>query len=625
MIATSVYADTLSEQRQRYQQTQQALSNNQMADVARLMPELKTYPLYPYLEYRLLSNNLEQESIDSVSRFIQQYADFPAVKSLKSNFISELAKRSDWRGLLAFSPEEPLATGARCHWYYAKWSTGEQQMALQEAKKLWLTGSSLPSSCDRLFSAWQDTGGMNAEMLLQRILLAAEAGNSGLVKYLAKRLPENYQTIAKEIIELQDDPRTITQFARSTGQTDFARKMILAAFPGLARLDAEAAKSAINELVRLQNMSEKEQQSLKEPVAWQLMGDDLTTEQALWRDNVIMRSESVTLLERRIRLALANNDRRGMNTWLARLPVEAKEKDEWRYWQADLLAEQDRQEEADEILHQLTRERGFYSMAAAQKLGINYPLNVVKSAQPDSSIDTQSEIARIKELKYWQMDSLALSEWVSLVKGKTASQQSALARYAFERNWWDLSVQATIVGKMWDNLEERFPLAWPELFSRFTQDKAITQSYAMAIARQESGLNPKARSPVGASGLMQVMPATASHTATRYAISDYVNGSQLLEPRMSIQIGTRYLESVYQRFEQNRIFASAAYNAGPSRVKRWLNNSAGQLDAVAFIETIPFSETRGYVKNVLAYDAYYRHFMQQKGALFTESEWQRRY
>ncbi len=186
-------------------------------------------------------------------------------------------------------------------------------------------------------------------------------------------------------------------------------------------------------------------------------------------------------------------------------------------------------------------------------------------------------------------------------------------------------MQATISAKMWDSLKERFPLAWRNLYQQYTGDKAIDPSYAMAISRQESAWNPKARSPVGASGLMQVMPATAAHTVKMYNIPGYVNSSQLLDPQTNIQIGTQYLEYVYQQFGQNRIFSSAAYNAGPGRVRSWRNNSGGKLDAVAFIETIPFSETRGYVKNVLAYDAYYRYFMGKPDKILSDSEWNQRY
>ena len=110
---------------------------------------------------------------------------------------------------------------------------------------------------------------------------------------------------------------------------------------------------------------------------------------------------------------------------------------------------------------------------------------------------------------------------------------------------------------------------------------------------------------------MQIMPGTATHTVKMFNIPGYSSPSQLLDPDTNINIGTSYLQYVYQQFGNNRIFASAAYNAGRA-CAYWLGNSAGRIDAVAFVESIPFSETRGYVKNVLAYDAYYRYFMGQK-------------
>jgi soluble lytic murein transglycosylase len=387
----------------------------------------------------------------------------------------------------------------------------------------------------------------------------------------------------------------------------------------------ENARSLIPILIRAQKMGPEDEQALKEIVVWRMMGSDLTSEQARWRDAVVMNSESTALVERRVRLALSQHDRRGLNTWIARLPLEAKEKDEWQYWQADLLFEKDRKEEAEEILRKLMQARGFYPMVAAQRLGVDYPLQVDEAPKPDSATVQGPELARVRELMYWGLDNLARSEWSNLIGSRTHTQQQMLARYANEQDWWDLSVQATITAKMWDSLKERFPLAWQSVYERNTAVKQIPPSYAMAISRQESAWNPKARSPVGASGLMQIMPATAAHTVKMYNIPGYSNTSQLLDPETNIQIGTQYLEYVYQQFNQNRIFASAAYNAGPGRVRSWQKTSAGNLDAVAFIETIPFSETRGYVKNVLAYDAYYRHFMGKPDKILSDAEWNRRY
>ncbi|MGU3414409.1 murein transglycosylase [Enterobacteriaceae bacterium C34A] len=625
-VSSAVHADSLDEQRNRYAQIKQAWDNNQMDVVNQLMPTLKDYPLYPYLEYRQLTADLMNEPALSVSQFVQAYPTIPSARTLKNRFVNELARREDWQGLLAFSPDKPTTTEAQCNYYYAKYNVGQTQDAWVGAKDLWLTGKNQPNACDALFSAWRASGTQDPLAYLERIRLAMQAGNTRLVTSLANQMPADYQTISAAVVSLANNPNTVLSFAQSTGATDFTRQMAAVAFTSVARQDVENARLLIPQLVQAQKLNEDQTQDLRDIVAWRLMGNDVTDDQARWRDDAIMRSQSTSLVERRVRMAIGNGDRRGLNTWLARLPMNAKEKDEWRYWQADLLMERGREQEAKDILHSLMQQRGFYPMVAAQQLGEDYSIRVEK---PEGTVApllvNGPEMNRVRELMYWNQDNTARGEWANLVSSRTRNEQGQLAKYAFDQDWWDLSVQATIAGKLWDNLEERFPLAYKDLFVRYTGDKAITKSYAMAIARQESAWNPKVRSPVGATGLMQIMPGTATHTVKMFAIPGYSGPNQLLDPETNINIGTNYLQYVYQQFGNNRIYASAAYNAGPGRVRTWQGNSAGRLDAAAFVESIPFSETRGYVKNVLAYDAYYRYFMGEKPQILTDVEWKQRY
>lgn len=625
-LSQLAHADSLDEQRSRYAQIKQAWDSRQMSVVDELMPTLSTYPLYPYLQYRQITDDLMNQPTLVVKNFIEANPTLPPARSLKSRFVNELARRSDWQGLLAFSPDKPASTEAQCNYYYAKLSVGQAQEAWDGAKTLWLTGKSQPNACDALFSAWRASGQQDPLAWLERIRLAMKAGNTSLVRSLAQQMPPEYLTISSAIVALANDPNTVMNFARTTGATDFTRQMAAVAFESVARQDVENARLMIPSLVQAQQLNDDQTQALRDIVAWRLMGTDVTDEQAVWRDDAIMRSQSTPLVERRVRMALGTGDRHGLNTWLSRLPMEAKEKDEWRYWQADLLLERGRDDEAKAILRSLMQQRGFYPMIAAQRLGEAFTFRIDKApATLDSALTSGPEMARVRELMYWNMDNTARSEWANLVTSRTKDQQAQLARYAFNQHWWDLSVQATIAGKLWDQLEERFPLAWNDLFSRYISGKDISQSYAMAIARQESAWNPKVRSPVGASGLMQIMPGTATHTVGMFNIAGYGGPSQLLDPETNINIGTSYLQYVYQQFGNNRIYASAAYNAGPGRVRTWRSNSAGRIDAVAFIESIPFSETRGYVKNVLSYDAYYRYFMGEKAGMLTDAEWQQRY
>ncbi len=625
VMAGSAKADSIEAQRQRYLQVKQAWDNNQMEVVNQLMPSLGDYPLYPYLEYRALSADLGQVDIGQIKAFTAAHPTLPPARSLPARFINELARRQDWQSLLVFSPEPPKPMAARCNYYYAQWATGNQQVAWQGARTLWLNGHSLPESCNKLFGVWDQAGERSPLATLERIRLAMKEGNTSLVNYLSKQLPSEYQTMGNALAALQDNPAMVEGFARSVGPTDLTRDATGMALARLARQNVENARDMIPTLARLQKMSPDQRLAMEESVAWQLMGSDATAEQIRWRDAVILRGHSTALLERRIRSSLGQGDMGAVQAWLDRLPDDARQKDEWRYWRAALMIDNGRKSQGEPILRELMKERGFYPMVAAQKLGVSYPINVAQAVKPSPSLGKSPEIARVRELMYWNMDNLARSEWSGLILSRSKPEQEALARYAFEQKWPDLSVQATISGKLWDHLEERFPLAWHREFRQATDEKGISQSYAMAIARQESAWNPKVRSPVGAAGLMQLMPATAQQTAQMFGVGNYSNSSQLLDPQTNITLGTAYLEYVYQMFGRNRILSSVAYNAGPGRVNTWLGNSAGRIDAVAFIESIPFSETRGYVKNVLAYDVFYRYFLRQPAKVLTDAEWQRRY
>ncbi len=145
--------------------------------------------------------------------------------------MNELARREDWRGLLAFSPEKAGTTEAQCNYYFAKWSTGQTEEAWQGAKELWLSGKSQPNACDKLFGVWRASGTQDPLAYLERIRLAMKAGNTGLVTALAGQMPAQYQTIASAIIALANDPNSVMTFARTTGATDFTRQMAAVAFP----------------------------------------------------------------------------------------------------------------------------------------------------------------------------------------------------------------------------------------------------------------------------------------------------------------------------------------------------------------------------------------------------------
>jgi len=176
---------------------------------------------------------------------------------------------------------------------------------------------------------------------------------------------------------------------------------------------------------------------------------------------------------------------------------------------------------------------------------------------------------------------------------------------AHEKQWYFHAIRTLSAAGYWDELELRFPLAWRQELQQTALEHKLHPSWVFAIARQESAFRQDARSSVGALGLMQLMPATARETARRFGIG-LKNDQEILLVRTNVALGSAYLTQLQAQFNGNRVLTFAAYNAGPSRVRRWLQD-AGHLPWDIWVESIPFDETRQYVQNVLTYAVIYGH------------------
>ncbi len=623
-LSQGSHAQSLDWLRQHYGSVMTKMDNHQHVDEDQVQV-LRDYPLYPYLRYRMLTEDLTKTQLNDVQDFIYHYPDLPLSGQLKRYFINELARRSDWAGLLRLSPQTPANIESKCQWYYAQAATGHRDIAWQGAAGIWASGRKLPQSCETLFASWREYRALSTEQILTRIGLAYQIGNDPLVMQLIPLLPPRDSTMAAQLRAVLTDPHAVNAFAKSRAKTEFSRKIVMQAFSRLARRDPPFAQSLLPALVSAQQLTDNDQQAMRERIAWQWMDDHASLSQQQWRDSVILASHSTALLERRIRMAISQGDLKQVTRWIRQLPPSDQDKEEWQYWLAMSWYNTADKTQAETTLAQLVKRRGFYPMVAAQKLGVPYTLRIEPVPPVNTELLKSLVLARIKELMYWHQDDLARNEWLAWFNHLTQSQQQGMTGYAIQQQWWDLAIQGTIKAKMWDHLQQRFPPAWQDLFQHYAEGKQVPISYAMATARQESAMNPTIKSRVGAVGLMQLMPATALHTAKVYHIADYHNQGQLNDPATNIHLGMLYLDSLYQQFGQNRVLSSVAYNAGPSRVKKWLNQSQGRLDVVSFIETIPFTETRNYVKNILAYDVYYRHFQSGQEKILADQEWYRSY
>ncbi|UYI47611.1 murein transglycosylase [Vibrio natriegens] len=617
---TANAALSLEKQREVYEQAQNLLDKNDINGYLVIRPKIADYPLTPYVDYRTFIRQLPSKSPKQVNDFISEYETFPFSRRVSAPYLNHLYKEKDWKAITEFQKVIPSGERYQCIFYQANLKQGKQVAAFKGAEDMWLSGSSIASECDPLFSAWDKAGGRTDDLILQRMLLAFDARNGSLMSYLQK-LPKSAQAKqqAQDMKALFDKPATVAEFAKKKPANDFNRAQSQYALEKLARMNIEQAQQAYDSVVKGQKFSPEKAQSLADYIAFRLTRTE-SASLAKWRDDKTKTSQDLPLIETRIRLAVQNADWKGVQEWIAVLNKEEQATLRWQYWlgRSEIALGDDIA--GKKRLATLVGERNFYSVAAANAIGqsIKYPTHRIKldskAVQP-----YHDALARISEMIATDKISAAKSEWAHLLRRVNKDDKAMLAAYASSKHWHHLTVTASIQAQMWDNIELRFPVAHQWWFNFYAKKHDIDPVTMMSLARQESALDVEARSPVGARGIMQIMPETAKYTARKYKLK-YQGTEELYNVGKNIEIGSHYLQGLLEDYDNNRIFALAAYNAGPNRVKTWRERTQGKVDAYAFIEAIPFKETRGYVQNILMFETYYRDLLGIDGAFLNQHE-----
>ncbi|GEM74144.1 murein transglycosylase [Vibrio sagamiensis] len=610
----------LEQQRQVYEKAQDLIDQNDVEGYLKLRDSIKSYPLTPYVDYRVFLKQLTDKSPQQVKTFIDKYKEFPFSRRISAPYLSTLYRQEAWSKIVEFQKIEPSGERYQCIFYVAQLQQGKRTAALKGAEHMWLRGKSISDECDPLFFAWEKAGKRTDQLILQRMLLAFDAHNGSLINYLHK-LPKTTQAKqqAKVMKTLFDKPEIVAEFAKNQPVNDFNRKQADYAIKKLARKDIKLAQKAYQTVINAQKFSPKAAQSLADYIAFRLTRTE-SPSLAKWRDAKIKTSHDVPLIETRIRLSIQNGDWKGIQKWIAILDDQQQQSLRWQYWLGRSELALGSQALGKQRLAKLIGQRNFYSVAAAEALGkpVVYSSSTTK-LDKNVILPYQKSVDRVQELIKTDKIAAAKSEWRHLLSRVDSKEKAMLAAYAASKHWHHFTVVASIEAKMWDSIPIRFPIAHRWWFDFYAQKHNINPLTMMALARQESALDSEANSPVGARGLMQIMPKTAQYTARKYKL-DYKGTHDLNNVSKNIEIGSYYLQGLMEDYDNNRIFSLAAYNAGPGRVKTWRERTQGNVDAFAFIEAIPFKETRGYVQNILMFETYYRDLLGADGTFLNSNE-----
>ncbi|MFM4774437.1 transglycosylase SLT domain-containing protein [Aeromonas veronii] len=598
-----------------YRQAYDAVRANDQARFQQIRARLTHYPLLPYLDYYQLAFRPGAADYNDVTRFIRQHGDTPQSNRLERSYLTYLAQSQQWSQFLRFYPAKPSSTDLLCMHYQALYYTGKPKEALQGAGKIWMSGQSRPDACSPLFQLWQASGQRTQEKIWQRMTLAFEAENPNLIRHLGATLGSGLQSYGDQMVTLFEQPAKAMNPAYFSSNP-YSRKLLSL---GLTRYANQEPESVLRQLALFRSrfgLTQAEVKPVERAIARRLLLDRSIAQRS-WVDSTVKKLADPDITELRARLAIWEQDWRGLSGWVKMMPMARQKEDRWRYWMARSLEVQGQQKPARDLYLETANLRGFYGFMAAQRTGVPYRIkNQSVKYVPDWRTASQRWpfLLRVRELLSMNEIAAARSEWIHNMDRNPVAQRIEFGHIALNQGWHELAILASIRAEAWDALDLRFPLPLKRTFSQMAQERTMNTSLLYAISRQESALYPLAQSPVGARGLMQLMPATAKETAGKLGVP-YRNEQQLFDPTMNIRLGSAYLKRLLDVYDGNRILAAAAYNAGPGRVKRWREQSDNKPMDV-WVESIPYKETRNYVQNVLSFDLIYQHKLQQQPLRF---------
>lgn len=618
-------ADDVAASREDYANAVRAIDRGAWTEYQQLRPGLDDYPLAVYLDYYQLSSQAGKVRPADARRFISLSEDTPLPNRFLGNYLRQAGKDRRWADFLAVMPDEPRSVDLKCFYFRAKLAQGDALAAWEGAERLWVHGESRPDECDPLFDAWLKADQLGDEVVWARLLKAFDARQRSLMTYVARKGSDALQPWSQRLLAVYRKPTSLRKQSLPADNA-YSADIISHGLAYLARYNPAQALDFWQRFSGEQTFSEAQQRKVEHAIAQQSLFSR-TQANLGWLSGALARLADDKLIEIRLRWALREQDWEGLSNTLPLLSAEARNRAVWQYWHSRYLSHAGEEQKARQILQTLAAERDYYGFLAADRLGKTYSFNnrplVLQAAQTDG-VRQLPAVRRIGELNYHLEQQEAHSEWFKVLQDTDSEDEHyALAALAAEQGWHRMAIDAATRARAWDALDVRFPTPYQDTFQRYAAVQGVPATELMAIARRESAFFPEARSPVGARGLMQVMPATGKQVAS--ALGRPHTREELYQVEHNVLLGSTYYRQLLDRFDNNRVYALAAYNAGPHRVDRWRNKQGERLPVEMWIETIPYRETRNYVQAVLAYNVVFQYRLGGTHSLLSAGERQTLY
>ncbi|NCP65176.1 MAG: transglycosylase SLT domain-containing protein [Paraglaciecola sp.] len=604
----------LEQQRGWYVQAERLADNPKNRSFQKLLTQLDGYPLTPYLQQAYLVQYPFLSNREAIEQFLDDYQDSPLDRPLRKKWLEYLGKKNQADAFMqAYRDVGDAALACK----YAEFGLADEKQkyaALAAIGELWVVGDSQPKACDNVFRIWQKAGLRTPEKVWQRLTLAADGGNHTLIPYLKTLLPDSQKYLADLWLQVRRSPSQVSRLSIFPNKfPDYERQIMVYGLNRLVWNDRDLALRSWQKLSSQFNFTDQEQQQIAEKFALALV--IINHPQAeQWLERAASQNQDEELLRWHLAHVLRQQDWKHALDVIEFAPANLSQDYVFQYWQARALEEVNAPEQAKQGFELLADQRHYYGFLASGKLAKKTNLNDTPLHYTQSELDSIASLPaaqRALEFRRLERPVSARREWMFLQSQLNEQQLKIAAVVADQHGWHDQAIFTFSKAGYLDDLSRRFPMAFDETLKTSAQKQNIDPAWAFAIVRRESSFMPDASSGAGAMGLMQVLPSTA-----RYLVKQKFTTSTLYDPKTNVELGTQYMRYLLDKMDNNPILATASYNAGWRRVRNWLPEKTS-MPMDLWVETIPYKETRNYVKAVLAYQQIYREQLGDNDNQFT--------
>ena len=567
--------------------------------------QLQGYLLQPYVEAWRILPRMEDVPAEQVRAFLSREEGTVLAQQVRREWLKALGKKRQWD---LFRAEYPLFAGEdndiACYALQARW---EQQdaSALAEVRVHWVAPRELPVGCVPLAEALIAGGKFTNRQVWERIRLLLEAGAVSAAWRSAEYLPPSEALNRAQLFAVAAGPLRYLDDRKRNLSKRAVRELTVFAVHRQARTDPIAAAGYWDKKLRA-GFSVEEQGYVWGQLALHAARRNLP-EALLWYRNAAEAGAQLSeeQLAWRVRAALRQGDWAHVLVSAHLMSPPQSNEPAWIYWQGRAAQALGNDAEARTQFARIAGEHHFYARLAAEELGLALaipPKGFAPAAEDVAAIGRQPGFKRAVALYQLGQRLDSAREWIWTIRGMDDKQLLAAAEFARQNEMFDRAINTADRTLALHDFGMRFLAPYRNALGDNARAQQLEEAWVLGLVRQESRFISEIKSSAGAAGLMQLMPATAKWVAGRMGMRDY-SWRRVTDTSVNAALGTWYLRHVLDDLDGSPVLAAAAYNAGPGRARRWRDTRP--LEGAIYAETIPFNETRDYVKKVMNNTMYY--------------------